>query len=76
MENKEKNWIKAANICVKRKDYIKAIIYYEKLGYTENVAALYLKLGDWPKASDIYYSLGFTDKTIQIEMDGKRGKYK
>ena len=76
MDNKEKALVKAANLCVKKRDYVKAIVYYEKLGYMENVAALYLKIGDWPKASDIYYSLGFTDKAIEIELDGKKGKYK
>ena len=75
MENKEKQWIKAANLCINQKDYVKAIVYYEKLGYMENVAALYLKIGDWPKASDIYFQLGFTEKACEIEQDGRRGKY-
>jgi len=76
MDNNERALVKAANLCVKKRDYVQAINYYERLGYMENVAALYLKIGSWHKASDIYFNIGMTAKACEIEEKGRKGAYK
>lgn len=75
-EYNKQNWLKLANNYIKKKDYVRAIYYYEKLGYMENVANLYLKIGDWSKASDIFFNIGLTKQATEIETKGRNGEYK
>jgi hypothetical protein len=66
---------KKAGAFLRKKDYFMAAYCRELAGDMYLAADLYLKDGDWDKASHIYYSLGLIKLSNKIDERGRRGDY-
>jgi hypothetical protein len=67
---------KKAGMFLRKRDFYMAAYCRELAGDMYLAADLYLKDGDWDKASHLYFSLGLTKLSYEIDERGRRGEYK